>query len=145
MALGYSSRRTTDDADVIMAPDVAAEVLPAAEQVAAQYGLPSGWMNTKAFDAGLILPPTEAGRAVLTTNSVVFEVPSAERLLAMKVVRFAGDKDQKDAEILLKLLLPRFSDVETLWNFLGGFIPPAKRSQARYNLDILWEMLDESA
>ena len=145
MALGYSSRRTTDDADVIMAPDVAAEVLPAAEQVAAQYGLPSGWMNTKAFDARLIVPPTEKGRAVLTTDSVVFDVPSTERLLAMKVVRFAGDKDQKDAEILLKRLLPRFPDVESLWNFLGGFIPPTKRSQARYNLDILWEMLNESA
>ena len=145
MALGYNSRRTTDDADVIMTPDVAAEVLPAAEQVAAQYGLPSGWMNTKAIDAGLVIWPVEPGRAVLTTDSIVFEIPSAERLLAMKIVRFAGDKDQKDAEILLKRLLPRFSDVETLWNFLGGFIPPAKRPQARYNLGILWEMLDESA
>jgi hypothetical protein len=144
MALGYGSRRTTEDADVIMTPDVAAEVLPAAEQVAAQYGLPSGWMNTKALDAGYVVPPVEPGRVVLATDSVVFEVPSTEHLLAMKVARFASDTDRKDAEILLKRLLPSFSDVETLWNFLGGFIPPAQRLQARYNLNTLWDMVNES-
>lgn len=74
----------------------------------------------------------------------VFEVPSTEHMLAMKVARFASETDRKDAEILLRRLLPRFSDVDNIWNFLGGFIPPAKRPQARYNLDTLWEMLDES-
>ena len=50
MVLGYNSRRPTNDADVIMTPDVAAEVLPAADQVAAQYGLsPDGHQNRLQF------------------------------------------------------------------------------------------------
>jgi hypothetical protein len=145
LALGYGSRRTTEDADVIMTPAVAAEVLPAAECVAAQYGLPSGWMNTKAVDAGYVVQPVETGKVVLNTASVVFEVPSTPHLLAMKLSRFAGDTDIKDAKILLRELRSRYSDAENLWDFIGGLVVMAKRDQARHNLDVLWEMLDEPA
>jgi len=145
MVLGYNSRRPTNDADVIMTPDVAAEVLPAADQVATQYGLSPGWMNTKALDAGYVLQPIEIDRAVLTTGSVVFEVPSAEQLLAMKLSRFAGGDDIEDAKILLRRLQRSCSDVETVWDFVGGLVLVAKRRQARHNLYVLWDMLDGSA
>ena len=147
MALGYGSRRTTKDADVVMTPDVASEVLPAAEQVATQYGLLSGWMNTKALDAGYVTQSIEIGRSVLTTDSIVFDVPSIGQLLAMKLSRFAGDDvDVSDAKILLQQLQRRgYSDVETMWDSIGGLVRVADRSQARHNLYVLWEMLDESA
>ena len=143
VALGYGTRRTTADADV--APDVSAEVLRAAEKTAAEFGLPSGWMNTKAFDAGFVVQPLQAGKVVLSTPSVVFEIPSTAHLLAMKLSRFAGDTDIEDAKPLLRELRRTYADAEDLWNFLGGLVVVAKRAQARHNLDVLWEMLDESA
>jgi hypothetical protein len=145
MALAHGSRRTTKDADVILRADVAAEVLGAADDIAAEFDLDAGWMNQKAQVADLVLVPAEPGRPVLETPSVVFEVPSTERLLGMKLARFAGDTDVSDAKILLTELKVRFSDVEDVWTFVGGFVPMAKRSLARHNLDVLWEMLDEPA
>jgi hypothetical protein len=146
IALGYeSARRTTTDADVIMQPDVAAEVLPAAKQIASEFQLPPDWLNKAAFDAGLLVPPKGQGRIVLETQSLVFDVPPAEHLLGMKLVRWAGETDIEDASILLKKLRVAYSDVEDVWSLVGGFVLMAKRAEARHNLDVLWEMLDESA
>src|SRR5579862_1159816 len=99
MALGYGSRRTTQDADVILAPEDASEVLLAAAEIAPEFDLPADWMNSKAVEAGYASLPPEGGRVVLRTPSLVLEVPSAERLLAMKLARFAGDADINDAKI----------------------------------------------
>ena len=145
MVLGYNSRRPTNDADVVMTPAVAAEVLPAAEEVAAQYGLSSGWMNMKALDAGYVMPTIEPDRIVLNTDSIVFEVPSTEQLLAMKLSRFAGHDDISDAKILLRRLQQSRSSIEDVWDLVGGLVLVAKRPQARHNLYDLWDMLDGSA
>ncbi len=144
MALVYESRRTTTDADVIMRPDVAAEVLPAADGIAAEFELEAGWMNQKAQDADHVLVPPEAGTVVLETPSVVFEVPSTERMLGMKLARFAGGTDVEDAKILLaRLKRGGLSDVEDVWTFVGGTVPMAKREQTRHNLGVLWDVLNE--
>jgi hypothetical protein len=145
MALAYGARRTTTDADVIVPDDVAAEVIPAADGIAAEFGLSAGWMNRKAQDADVVLVPQEDGKPVLVTPSVVFEVPSVERMLGMKVARWAGETDIEDAKILLKTVLVSHSDVEDVWSLIGGLVPVAKREQARHNLAILWEMLHEPA
>ncbi len=146
LALAYGSRRTTKDADVIMAADVAAEVLPAAATIAGEFALPADWMNQRAVEANLIMPPSGPGEPVLATASVLFDVPSTEHLLGMKLARFAGDTDIEDASLLLrKLRAARFEDVGDVWSFVGGLVPLAKRGQARHNLEVLWEMLDESA
>ena len=70
MALGYSSRRTTDDADVIMAPDVAAEVLPAAEQVAASVS------RRVACSPSIII------RRLFDCLSILFSVPPKTEFLS---------------------------------------------------------------
>lgn len=146
MALAYGSRRTTEDADVIMPPEVAAEVLPAAEKLAPEFGLPSHWMNQKAVEAGYASAPPEGGRVVLSTPSLVLEVPSTERLLGMKLARFAGDTDIEDAKILaMKLRNAGRSTAEDVWDVVGGTVPMASRGRARHNLENLWEMLDEPA
>jgi hypothetical protein len=144
MALGYNSRRTTKDADVIMAPDVAAEVLPVAAAIADEFHLAHDWMNEKAVKANLIVPPDRPGKVVFSKYSLVLEVPPPEHMLAMKVARFAGDTDAADAKTLLELLRKTFSDVEMLWAHIGGRVPEAKRGTARHNLLLLWEQFDES-
>jgi len=142
MALGYKSRRTTGDADVILDPEIAEEVLAAAEKIATEFSLPPDWMNQKAIEAKLIRPPVEPGRAVFETSSLVLEVPAPEHMLAMKVARYAGDTDIADAKILLPLL--HLDDVEEVWTRIGGLVPVAKQSVARDNLQALWEDVHES-
>jgi hypothetical protein len=146
MALVYDSRRTTEDADVIINPtDVAVEVLAAAEKIAPDFGLPSGWMNENARSFIIEPPAHERGREVLATDSVVFEVPSTERLLGMKLARWAGSTDVEDGQVLLRKLKERCADEEEVWSLVGGLIPVAKRDNGRHYLATLWEMLDESA
>jgi hypothetical protein len=96
MALGYRSRRTTTDADAIMAPGDTEEILSAAKRIAPDFQLDAGWLNQKAFEAGLIKKP-EAERIVFETPTLVLEVPSPESMLAMKLARSAGDTDLDDA------------------------------------------------
>jgi hypothetical protein len=63
----------------------------------------------------------------------------------MKLCRFAGDTDIGDVKFLLRQLRSRLTTVEDVWTFVGGFVPLARRGQARHNLELLWEMLDESS
>ena len=51
MALGYGSRRTTSDADVILRPEEASEILAAAARIADEFQLPATWMNQNAVQA----------------------------------------------------------------------------------------------
>jgi hypothetical protein len=142
MALGYGARRTTTDADVVSPP---AEVLTASRAVAAEFGLPSDWMNQNAEMAGFISSSVAIGGSVVfATDSLVVEVPSAEHMLAMKVARLAGDTDRDDARILLSKL-PGLAHVEDVWGHIGGLVPLAHRAQARHNLDVLWESTHESS
>ena len=61
MILGYGAHRTTDDMDVIMAPDVAPEVYEAALQVSEDFDLEADWLNQKAVEANLIRHPHAEG------------------------------------------------------------------------------------
>jgi hypothetical protein len=141
MALGYGARRTTTDADVVSPP---LEVLIASRAVAAEFGLPSDWMNQNAELAGFISSSVAIGGSVVfETDSLVIEAPSAEHMLAMKVARLAGDTDRDDARILLSKLAG-FTDVEDVWAHIGGLVPLAQRAQARHNLHVLWESGHES-
>jgi hypothetical protein len=143
VALAYGSRRTTDDADVIIIdPAIAGEVLAAVAQIAPEFELPLDWMNEKARKAGHVPASISADKVVREWPSLALEVPSAEQLLAMKVTRFAGDTDTKDAKILLKVLINSGrSDVEAVWDVVGGYVPLAKQANARDNLQDVWEML----
>jgi len=143
MALGYRSRRTTNDADAIIAPDDAPEVLAAAARIAPDFDLPDGWLNQKAIEAGKVLPHTP-DIVVLSTPSLVLEVPSAERMLAMKLARGATDSDLLDARVLLQALRQRYTDVEDVWTLIGGFVSLAQRENTRYHLLRQWEDTDES-
>ena len=57
MILGYGAHRMTDDVDAVMTPEVAAEVLPAAAAIAAEFDLQPMWLNQQAMEASLIVRP----------------------------------------------------------------------------------------
>jgi hypothetical protein len=141
MVLGYGSRRTTGDADAVELPE---DVSDAADRIADEFGLPKGWLNQKATDAGLLVHP-DADHAVRRWPKLVLSVPSAERMLAMKLARFAGDVDTQDAKALLPKIRSQYGDVETAWGVIGGFVPVATRATARYYLLGLWDEVDEPA
>lgn len=150
MALAYGSRRTTKDADVVMEPDVAAEILPIAERIAPEFGLPTGWLNQKAAERpGFIVRPPGAGEGrgqiVFETPALTLEVPPPEHMLAMKLAAFRDDTDIADAKLLLRALGSGFLDQEDVWTVVGGFVPDGERDKAYENLYILWEDLHEPA
>ena len=141
MILGYGAHRTTDDMDVIMAPDVAPEVYEAALQVSEDFDLEADWLNQKAVEANLIRHPhAEADRVVFSTRTLLLRVPPPERMLAMKLVAYRRPKDVRDARLLTDVLRDRgMTDVEDVWTATGGFVPVAKQAAARYNLLDLWD------
>ena len=60
-------------------------MLAAARGIAAEFDLPADWMNQRAQEGpDLVVVPPESGKAVLVTPSIVFEVPSAERMLGTR-------------------------------------------------------------
>jgi hypothetical protein len=88
-----------------------------------------------------LAPPGSS--VVLTTASVIFEVPSTERLLGMKLARWAGQTDIEDGKVLLLELKKRFSEVEDVWSAVGGHVLLVKQGYAKHNLEVLWETLEE--
>jgi hypothetical protein len=151
MTLGYGARRTTLDADVVMTPEVALEVLPIALLIAPEFGLAPDWLNQKAMEEGLIVRPGEAGqghgRIVFDKPTLTLEVPPTERMLGMKLASFSrGGTDVEDAKALLALLLKSgaYTDADQVWDLVGGLIPAAKRDKSQEALHTLWEVLHES-
>jgi hypothetical protein len=142
MALGFGSRRTTADADVVATPW---EVIEAARSVAPEFGLDPDWMNANAEAAGYVVSSVAQNtRLVLREASLEVHIPSVEHMLAMKVARFAGSTDIDDAKLLLSKL-GHLDDVEAVWTLIGGLVPVAEQAQARHNLENLWDLVHEPA
>lgn len=140
MILGYGARRMTDDVDVVMTDEVAADVLPAAMAIAPEFGLDPQWLNQQAIEASLIVRPKINDKTVFASKSLVLEAPPVEHMLAMKLVANRRHKDWDDAALLLKRMVQRgLSSEDDVWTFIGGFVPVAKLRTARYNLSDLWE------
>lgn len=140
MILGYGAHRMTDDVDVVMAPDVAEEVIPAAEAIAAEFDLDPTWLNQQAMTASLIVRPKLVDKKVFATRSLLLEAPPIEHMLAMKITAYRSHKDWEDAALLLKRMeRAGLSSVEDVWTVVGGFVPVAKRMTSRYNLEDLWD------
>lgn len=100
MAIGLGSRRGTDDIDGMFRPyEVVAEE---AAKMAAELGLRSDWLNTRAFSfMGVPSEDTEAKE--ITFNGMSVRLASPRYLLAMKMA--AGRlKDHGDIAILIRHL-----------------------------------------
>jgi len=150
MTLGFGSRRTTQDVDVILNPDTRDAILDAAERIRHEFGLPADWLNERAMEAGLLVMAAfdalESHRSVvLELGSLRFSVPSMTHLAAMKLPAVRGDSDIDDLLLLLDRLKKNgLEDVEMAWATLGGMVPLAEQGKARYNLEKVWVLLNES-
>ncbi|HTQ90275.1 MAG TPA: DUF6036 family nucleotidyltransferase [Streptosporangiaceae bacterium] len=98
MALAYSDRRVTKDIDAVFEPK--AVVYDAAAQVAAELGLPDGWLNdaAKGFMPGADL----AARPLPGIPGLEVHVGSPRYLLAMKLLAMRFGEDEDDIEVLLE-------------------------------------------
>lgn len=96
LALGYDARRATRDVDAVFVPKE--EVYRAAREVAADLGLPEGWLNdaVKGFLAGR----DPEARPVLDVPGLRVLAASPRFLLAMKCLA-ARREDEEDIRFLL--------------------------------------------
>ena len=99
IALGIDARRVTVDIDAVFHPETS--VRDEATAMAAEHGLPSGWLNdsVKAF-----VPGDDIGSVVLAVPGLGVAVASPEHLLAMKMAAYRPGTDQRDLELLFGVL-----------------------------------------
>jgi predicted nucleotidyltransferase len=108
MALAYDSRRATRDIDAVFRPH--GMVLEAAQEVAAELGLPRWWLNEQ---ASVYVAPGGDGAAPRVFDHPGLRVLAAspEHLLAMKALA-ARKQDVEDIRFLIgKLGLSSANDV----------------------------------
>lgn len=96
IAVAFDARRATRDVDAVFEPK--AEIYRAADDVAAEQGLPAGWLNdgVKGFVAG----PDADATAVLEVPGLRVLVASPRILLAMKVLAHRLGEDDDDVRLL---------------------------------------------
>lgn len=96
IAVAFDARRATRDVDAVFEPK--AEIYRAADEVAAELGLPAGWLNdgVKGFVAG----PDAGATAVLEVPGLRVLVASPRILLAMKVLAHRLGEDDDDVRLL---------------------------------------------
>jgi hypothetical protein len=142
MALRFGARRTTQDVDAVLPSEGRDRVLSAADRIADACGLPRGWLNTKAADAGYVPPAAlHTAEVAFREGSLEVSVPSREHMIAMKLCAYRGATDRQDLEALLAATA--MVDVESVWDAVGGLVPSEKRGQARYHLELFWEAMHE--
>lgn len=100
MAIGLGSRRATEDIDGLFSPfDVVREE---ADAIAAERGLPSGWINQSAF-AFLAFDTDDTDAREMIIGGMRVRIASPRFLLAMKMA--AGRlKDHEDIVALIRHL-----------------------------------------
>lgn len=100
MALAFSRSRVTRDIDAVFEPKTL--IYAEAEAMAAERGLPSGWLNDGV--KGLMperVPPLE-GSVRLSTPGLSVGVASAEYLFAMKAAAARQETDGDDLRVLAR-------------------------------------------
>lgn len=100
MALVYNHGRVTRDVDALFVPTP--EVRQIAEEISSAHGLEPDWLNdaVKGFLPGDDAQPV----TVFESTSLLVQVPSAEYLLAMKLVASRDERDLDDAATLFDRL-----------------------------------------
>jgi hypothetical protein len=143
MALAYQARRTTRDVDAVLEPRHAARIVRVANQVGEAFGLPCGWLNENAREAGYLDAPLLEGPTVLHRASLTVIVPTTDQLLALKLAAIRGQTDIDDVVTLLDRMTARAGGEEAIWSRVGGLVREADRANARHNLLKIWGFYDE--
>jgi hypothetical protein len=106
------------------------------------------WINEKAKEAGFLVADAFANLDRFKTFSfgnLTLVVPSLLHMTAMKLAALRTQTDRDDVVVLLKQLRARGMDRNAVLAHVGGLMPVAKQESARYDLEDLWEFIDESA
>ena len=117
IALAFDERRSTRDIDAVFEPKLL--VYAAAAEIAADRGLPDGWLNdaVKGFIAGA----DESAVPVLEVPGLRVSAGSPRMLLAMKVLAHRVGEDEDDVRMLAADLgLARAADVLALAESVYG-------------------------
>lgn len=96
IALAYDDRRSTRDIDAVFVPK--AHVYRAAARVAAERGLPVGWLNDAV--KGFLLGPDPSPTQILELPGLRVEVASAQTVLVMKCLAHRVGEDDEDLRLL---------------------------------------------
>ncbi|MGI8536897.1 MAG: DUF6036 family nucleotidyltransferase [Mycobacteriales bacterium] len=96
IALAYDDRRSTRDIDAVFVPKIL--VYQAAARVAADRGLPVGWLNDAV--KGFLLGPDRFPTEILDLPGLRVEVASAQTVLVMKCLAHRVGEDDDDLRLL---------------------------------------------
>lgn len=96
VALAFDERRSTNDIDAVFEPK--AVVYSAAAEIAAERGLPGGWLNDAV--KGFLTPRDDGSATVLDVPGLRVATASARILLAMKVLAHRTGEDGDDVLLL---------------------------------------------
>lgn len=96
IALAFDERRATRDIDAVFEPK--SRVYEAAGAVAAECGLPEGWLNDAV--KGFLEGPDPAAAPVLDLPGLRCLAASPEVLLALKVLAHRVGEDEADVRLL---------------------------------------------
>ncbi len=147
MALTFRQRRTTQDVDVVINSDEDRDrIFAAAERVRSEFGLPEDWLNEKAKNAGFLVTEAFANLERFKTISfgnLTLVIPSLVHMTAMKLAALRTQADRDDVVVLLQQLRARGMDRDAVLAQVGGLMPVAKQEAARYDLEDIWEFIDE--
>jgi len=139
MVLGYRTRESTKDVDVVILSPNAQLVRKWAEAVAAENNWPRDWLNDAAKGYVDVL---SEGPVLVQSEGITASQPSTEQLLALKLGAWRGAGDYGDATELLKALAEDASK-ESVWESLQPFLQKGRELKMQYAFDDLWGRLHE--
>jgi Nucleotidyltransferase of unknown function (DUF6036) len=99
IALAYDDRRATRDIDAVFLPKI--DVYRAAERVAAQLGLPEGWLNDAV--KGFLLGPDPFDTEIIELPGLRCEIASPQMVLVLKALAHRIGEDDDDLLLLAGL------------------------------------------
>lgn len=133
LVLLYGARESTRDVDAFSAGGTSSRLMQAAARVAANQGLPLGWLNdaAKGYVHGL-----SPGPILFETGNLRIRALAPPQLLAMKLSAWRDDVDIEDARLLLA---HSGGEKEELWAKIEPHLVPGRELKARFAFDDLWE------
>lgn len=96
IALAFAARRSTRDVDAVFEPKLA--MYEAAAEVAAELGLPVGWLNDAV--KGFLVGDDPLAAPILDVPGLRCMVASPQMLLALKVAAHRVGEDEDDVRLL---------------------------------------------
>ena len=139
IALAYGTRDSTQDVDaVIVRPEDKRKLYGLIQQVAEEQGLDAKWLNEA---AARYVTRRSDGPVVLQSRGITVRHATAAQLLGMKLMAWRSITDQQDSRDILRHLIEETgaASVDDVWEMIKAYVLANKITQARDNLDDIWQ------